>query len=200
MERAMRALCLLLLSLAATTAACTSPNTNGGVIPPYACQAGQTVTCVCTDRASGIQECSADGGAYSECNCGADAGGVDSGATSPDGASCQVDDTMCAMAGDGGDFGACETCCESQCAAGSSDYFDDIQACLCDGGPCTTACSGPGDYCTSAGSVTSSACTTCVDMYGASGAMCDPSFGTIAAACTARPACASFYACLVGCP
>lgn len=203
MGRVLRALGLLLLPLAATTAACTSPNTNGGVIPPYECQAGQMVTCVCADGVSGTQECGADGGGYSACNCGADAGGVDGGATdsgAPDGASCTVDDTMCAKAGDGGDYGACELCCESQCDAGSNDYFDDIQACLCNGGPCTTACSSAGDYCTSAGSITTSACTTCVDMYGASGAKCDPSFGSIAAACMASPACASFYQCLVGCP
>jgi hypothetical protein len=94
-----------------------------------------------------------------------------------------------------------QTCCAvTYCSAGSTDFYDDIAACLCQTGVCKTQCAGTGDYCSSPGSVTSTACNTCFNKYTAAGAECDPSAGTIASSCAGDAACAAYLTCANGCP
>jgi len=118
----------------------------------------------------------------------ADAGSDAPGSGGPDAGAC-------ASLGQG-----CYSCCQTDNAAGSSQFFADAAACLCNGGPCTNACSAPDDYCASPGSATSQGCQTCVNTYTAPGAQCDAASGMVASACSSQPQCVAYLACANECP
>jgi len=93
-----------------------------------------------------------------------------------------------------------QTCCATTyCSTGSTNFYADIAACLCQSGICKSQCSGAGNYCASPGSINSSSCNTCFMTNVAAGATCDPSAGTIASACSGDPACTAYLACANGC-
>ena len=110
----------------------------------------------------------------------------------------------CFAADDGSTTGnttCVQTCCATTyCSVGSTDFFNDIAACICTASTCKTACGGAQDYCTVPGEVTTNACNTCFNKYTATGAKCDPSAGTIATACNNSPACSAYLTCANGCP
>jgi hypothetical protein len=93
-----------------------------------------------------------------------------------------------------------QTCCATTyCSTGSSDFYNDIAACICQAGTCASACGGAGDYCVMVGYVTSPQCNSCFTQYTATGAQCDPSAGSIASSCNGDPACTAYLACANGC-
>ena len=93
----------------------------------------------------------------------------------------------------------CVNCCQSKCSVGSTNFFNYIQACICNGGPCTTQCGGSGDYCQTVGSVTTTKCNNCLVTAMTPGGTCDTQ---VTAACNADPDCAAYDTCsgTTGCP
>jgi hypothetical protein len=94
----------------------------------------------------------------------------------------------------------CVNCCQTSCSTGFNALAQTLAACLCNGGPCSTACSAAGDFCATPGNIASAACTTCFNNYTAAGATCDPSGSKIASPCTADVNCAAYMKCANACP
>jgi hypothetical protein len=91
---------------------------------------------------------------------------------------------------------ACIGCIQTDCQGGAQDFFKYLQNCLCNGGPCTSQCSGANDYCVYLGcnpsTGCSNSCNTCLNTYTAAGKTCDGSSGTVAACCNADSKCSQY--------